>query len=57
MSKAECGEAAGEEHGDTLHDGAPVEGPATTDPIQREDTDEGSELGHGQLILIRTKVS
>ncbi len=46
MSKAKCGETTSEEHGDTLHDGSPVEGPATTNPVQSEDTNEGSKLGH-----------
>ncbi len=47
MSKAECGETASEKHGDALHDGTPIEGPATTDPIKSENANKSSELGHG----------
>ena len=36
-------EATGAEHANALADGSPVEGPATTDSIESEDTDEGGE--------------
>ena len=37
-------QTASEEHRDTLDNGAPVQGPAATDSIEGEDTDEGREL-------------
>jgi len=43
-----AGETTGEEHGDALDDGAPVEGPATADFVEGEDADEGGEhVGDG----------
>ena len=35
---------AGEEDGDALADGVPVESPATADTVEREDTDESGKL-------------
>ena len=37
------GETTGAEHADALADGAPVESPATTDPIESEDANQGGE--------------
>lgn len=40
---AQARKAAGESHSDALHDGAPVERPATADAVEGEDADEGGE--------------
>lgn len=42
--ETEGGETTSEEHGDTLDDGAPVEGPATTNSVESEDTNECGKL-------------
>ena len=43
------GEGGGEDHGETLHDGAPVECPSAADTIQGEDADQGGE-GVGDVV-------
>ena len=42
--EANSGESTSQEHRDTLNDRAPVQGPATTDPVQSEDANESSHL-------------
>ena len=44
MLETSGGETTGEEHGDTLNDGTPVQGPAPTNSVESEDTNEGSKL-------------
>lgn len=47
-SKTGRGKTSSAEHGNTLDNRAPVESPATTDPVKCEHTDEGSEhVGDG----------
>ena len=44
MLKPKSRKTASEEHRDTLNDRTPVQGPAATNPIEGENTDEGSHL-------------
>ena len=41
--KTSGGESTSTEHGNTLNDRAPVQGPATTDSVKREYTDQGGQ--------------
>ena len=44
MLETSSGKTTGEEHGDALNDGTPVQGPAPTNSVESEDTNEGSKL-------------
>lgn len=44
LVETQAREAAGKEHGNTLHDGAPVESPAAANTVESEDANEGGKL-------------
>ena len=53
MLETSSRQTASKEHGDTLDNGPPVQGPAATNLIQGKDTDESGKL---EFVSIRTDV-
>ena len=50
MLETSGGETTSEEHRDALNNGAPVQGPAPTDFIEGENTNEGSQLAMVNIL-------